>query len=145
MIKSGSIGKSLLIEFVLLVTVSVVLAAMWGIHDGFSAFIGAMAYILPYTLAYLLFFGRLPGGFSLLGKAFSAKKRRHVAGGFAVAEFAKILLTMLMLLSAFYFYRQANWPILLVSFVLAIGVNWIVLLIVLQNASKKAVHSVGEK
>ena len=135
--QSKSIGLAIAIQAGIVVFLSAVLMVVWGFHAGLSALTGATIYLLPYGLAYLIFFGRLPGRFSLLGKAHQAKRKRNVAAGFMLAEFSKILLTGLLFFAAFSLYRQANWSILLLAFVVIIVVNWFMMLWAISTTSNK--------
>ena len=92
-VQSSSIGRMFLIELGAVFCFSAVFAVFFEVKIGLSVLLGAIAYLLPYGLAYLVCFGKMPGCVSLLSKVPDIQKKSHAAGGFIAAELIKILLT----------------------------------------------------
>ena len=135
-VQSSSIGRMFLIELGAVFCFSAVFAVFFEVKIGLSVLLGAIAYLQPYGLAYLVCFGKMPGCVSLLSKVPDIQKKSHAAGGFIAAELIKILLTAIIFLLIFYGYREANWSVLLLSFGAAIGFNWVAMLWMLRPDTK---------
>lgn len=141
--EEAAIAKALCLETGVMLFFGLIAGWAYGVHSGLSFSFGALSYLLPYALVFIIFFYQFSGWvkrtvdqlnlYSESGEKELKKSKRKVAGGFIIAELLKNGLTLAGLGAIALWYSDANWSMVLIGFAAAIILNWAALWLTLRR------------